>query len=250
MSSLTIGGTAYRCQPWPKPIIRPAITWGQNTAGYWYGFDRGTAQDIYEAEITFTDTDAVINSLKGVLNSNRGAISLTSLQTPIFAPNVDQTGTISCSAVDFGQREHVQWAGTGSNIQTLTVRFRAISPTLLAPTASLATLRIQERYQGDHSWPINKHFAYNQTGSYIDHGSDVGTLKASFQQTLTESRAILRYILNTARADSFTLPTFSGLTYPFGVSRGAGPFSCMVKSVQVYRKDLNRWILNLEFVEA
>jgi hypothetical protein len=250
MSSLTIAGTAYRCRPWPVPSIQPAIAWVQNSAGEWTGSDRGAAQDIYSAEVTFTDTDAQIDSLKTILNANREGLTLSALQAEVFAPNVNHTGSISCSVVDFGVREHVQWAGPSNNVQSLAVTFQALSPPLLTTTPSLATLRLQTGYSGDHSWTAGRNFSLDQTAAYSDHRSDVGLFRGRFQQTRAEAQAILRYLLVTARAASFTLPTFSGVTYPFGVSRGTGPFTCRVPKFGVSRKNLNRWILDIEFAES
>lgn len=250
MSSLTVGGTAFRCRPWPKPKVIPAIEWVQDSAGAWIGSDRGAAQDIYEAEVTFADSNVNIIGLEIVLNANREGITLSTMNTEIFAPNVNHTGSIACSVVDFGVRENVQFSGTTSSVQTLTVTFRALSPTLLGTTPSLATLRLQEAYSGDHSWEVGKAFAYSQAGAYSDHKSDTGYFKGAFQQTRTEAQAILAYLLITARATAVTLPTFPGVEYPFGYTRGPGPFLASIPKFEISRKDLNRWILGIEWAEA
>ncbi len=248
--SVLVSGVPFKVRPWPKPSIQPAIQWIQDASGTWNGSDRGASQDVYEAEVTFTDTDARINALQTLLNTYREGITLSGFNAPIFSPNVDHTGSIACTVVDFGVRERVQWATTSNNIMTVTVVFRAISPTLLGTSPSLSSLKLQEQFSGDHSWSIGKGFSYSQVAAYSDHRSDVGVFRGVFQQTTAQTQAILAYLLTTARASAFTLPTFPGVTYPFGIARGAGPFQCRVVRFSVSRKNLNRWLLEIEFSEV
>ncbi len=249
-SSVTIGGTAVKVQQWPKPSITPAILWTQDAAGYKHASDRGASQDIYESEILISETDANINALRTTLDANREGITLSAFNTEIFAPNVDHTGSISCSIVDFGVRQQKMWAGTTNNIQDLTLRVRAISPTILGTSPSLSTLRLVSGWSGDHSWEVGKVFSMDQTASYGDFRSDVGLFTASFSQTKAQAQAILAYLLTTARSASVALPTFSSVVYPFGIKKGTGPFNCKITGFEIARANLNRWNLQIAFEET
>lgn len=250
MSSLSISGTGYKIRPWPQFIIKPAILWAQSSSGYWTGSDRGAAQDIYESNFTVQTTDTTMNALQTAINAARESITLSGFNTDIFSPNVDQTGSITASIIDFGERQQLKFATSSTSVHSLELTFRAIAPTLLGTTPSLSTLRLQEGWTGDHTYEVAKAFSQNQTAFYADRKSDIGKFTGMFSQTTTELKAILAYILVTARASSFTFPTFAGVTYPFGVARGSGPFNCRIKDFKISRKNLNRWALMIEFVEA
>lgn len=237
---------------WPKAIIRPAILWMQDAAGNWNGSDRGAAQDVYESQVVFVNTETLINQLQVDLETARDTVSLTGFTAPIFSPEVDHTGSIAASVVAMGPRRHRAFGvpSASSQMLELPVTFRAISPSLLGTTPSLSTLRLQEGYDGDASFEIGKAFTYNQSGVYADHKSDIGVFKGRFRQKVEEVRAILAYLLVTARANAFTLPTLGGVTYPFGVNRGTGPFQAKIKSIGITRSNFVFYDLDLEFVES
>jgi hypothetical protein len=152
--------------------------------------------------------------------------------------------------IDFGERKQIQFAGVGGSVLDVSLTFRALSPSVLGTTPSLSTLRLQEGWEGDHTTEVAKSFSLNQTAFYADRQSDIGKFTGMFSQTTTELKAILAYILVTARASSFTFPTLSGVTYPFGIAKGSGPFNCKIKDFKISRKNLNRWSIMIEFVEA
>ena len=246
---MMVAGTSFNFLPFGQPRVVPAIEWVQDAAGYWNGSDRGASQDVFEAKVTFAGLDATLDSLQSVLQANREGVTLSSFTTTgqeIFGPEIDYTGSISATVVEIEPRSH----HTLNKVSEVGVTFRAISPTKRGTTASLATLRLQEAWEGDQDWTATKAFAYGQTAYYADHRGDVGRIQATYQQKPAEARAIMAYLLSTARANAVTLPTFPGITYPFGQPRGSGPFSAKVRSWEVTRKDLNRWIFKIEWVEA
>ena len=246
---MNIGGVSHSFRPFGQPTIRPAILWTRDAAGYPMGSDRGAAQDVYEARVTFADTEANLDTLQQTLNANREGVTLSSFSTTgqeIFGPEVNYSGSISATVVDFGEREHIHF----NKVSQLQVTFRALSPTLLGTTASLASLRLQEGFTGDQSWDVAKSFTYSQAAAYKDGRADVGRLSGTFIQKPAEARAILAYLLTTARATAVTLPTFPGLTYPFGRPKGSGPFNCKITKFEVSRLNLNRWTFKIDFEEA
>lgn len=247
--SLSIGGSNYAMRPWPQPTIAPAIRWMTDAAGYPNGSDRGSSQDGYMATALFQGRESTLNALEQTLDANREAVTLASFQTPLFAPNVDHTGSIS-AVVEGYSRNQVQW-GNGTDIYGLEVQFRAIAPTLLGTTPSLATLRYQDGAQAGHSHTSPKAFTYDQTAVYGDRRSDIGLFEGEFSQTTAEIQAILAYLLTTARASAIAFPSALSavVDYPFGRSRGT-PGNCRVTGFEIGRKNLNRWSLKLQLAEA
>lgn len=241
-------GGGFNFRPWPTITILPAIQWIQDSAGYWNGSDRGASQDAYEATAVFSGTEGTINALEANLDYFREAIELNNFIAPLFAPNVDHTGTIN--AVVLGvKRTQIQF-GNPTHIYALEVRFRAIATTLLSTTPSLATLRVQDGFDASHSYESPKAFTYGQTAVYGDRRSDIGTFEATFSQKTAEVQAILAYLLTTARANSVAFPAaLSTVAYPWGRTRGAAT-NCKVIGFTLARKNLNRWTLKIKFTEA
>lgn len=243
--SVTIAGTVSRFRPWPAFSIKPAIQWVQDSAGYWNASDRGAAQDIYESTALFQGTETTINALEQVLESNRSAITLTDFSADLFAPNVDHTGSISATVLSH-ERSQIHF-GLADDVYSLLVRFRAISPSLLGTTPSLSGARPQEGFTADHSNEMGKSFSYDRTAFYQDRSSDIGVLRVDLEQNATQTKAILAYLLVTARTAAVAFP-FATIAYPWGRSRASS--NCKVKSFSVYRMNLNRWRFTLDLVEA
>lgn len=249
--SLLVSGSAYNVAQWPETPIARSILWEQDAAGYWNGSDRGAAQDVYQAECVFVDKESTINALETTLDAAREGITLSGFTAPVFAPNVDHTGSISATVVKT-KRKHLKFGVPAANSQmyALEVAFRAISPTILSTTPSLSTLKLQESFDADQTYESLKAFSYNQTAFYADHRSDVGVFRGRFRQKLAQIQAILGYALVTARGGSFAFPNI-GVTYPFGISRGAyGTKNCKIKSLSISRRNFVFWDLTLELVEA
>ena len=250
MSSVTIGGQAFRVVPWPKPDIKRAISWVMDGAKNWHGSDRTYTQDIYTSTVEFMDTEDRINALSGVLDSNQETVNLTVFNAPIFAPNLNQSGTVSCTHEVKSAKKRVHASGGTYDMYSMSVEFRAIGASVLGTTPSLSTLHIQEAITPDHSREIGRNYTKSGAQVYASYGNDTGILQARFSQRTAEMQAILAYLLTTARASTITLPTFPGLDYPFGYARGTGPFSAKVLDFDMTRKNLNRWDLAIDFAEV
>lgn len=249
MSTVTIAGTAYPIQPWPSPSIAPAIQWAQDSAGYWQGSDRGASQDIYEATALFAGKETTINNLEQALDANREFLTLSAFLAPLFAPNVDHTGSLTVAVTGL-ERRQVQY-GAPSQVYALTATFRAIAPPLLSTTPSLAGLRPQDGFTASHSYESPKVFSMNQTAYYGDHRSDSGQLDVELSQNTATTQGILAYALTTARAGAVAFPAALSavIAYPWGRDRGS-PTNCRFKGISVSRKNLNRWTIRLSLVEA
>ena len=246
---MDISGTGIAFKPYAQPKITPAILWTVDSAGYWHGSDRGAAQDVYESTVTYNRIESNIDSLQQRLQSTREGCTLSSFTATgqeIFGPEVSYAGSISATYIDFGTVNHVHF----NKIAETQIVFRAISPTLLGTTPSLSSLRLNEGWEGGQEWNVSRMFSLDQTAYYADHQNSLGKMVGEFTANPTEAKAIIAYLLVTARANTIVLPTFSGVTYPFGYNRGSGPFNVKIPKWEIRRKDLNRWVFKIEFREA
>lgn len=248
--SLQVSGTPYNLARWPTARIIPAIQWVQDSGGYWSGSDRGAAQDAYEVDCVFVDKESTINALDLALDAAREAVTLSAFTTPLFAPNADHSSSITAVVTKI-KRKHLKYGVPSANSQlySIDVTFRAISPTILTTTPSLSTLKLQEGYEAGDSYESPKAFSFNQSAFYGDHKSDEGAFHGRFRQKLAQAQAILGYALVTARALPFSFPNI-GVPYPFGQTHGSyATKNCKIKSISMSRQNFVFWDLNLELVE-
>lgn len=249
---MQIGGASYNLVRWPQPIVSPAIDWEKAADKNWYGSDRGASEDIFESKVRFFDTTANIESLQSTLESNRGAVTLSSFEDgqEIFGPEVDYSGTISATVIGPARPD-----GEGSvknenlGMASMTLNLRATDASLLGTTASLSTLRLQNGWSGDKNFNVSKVFSHDQTLTTSDFEAENGVFKATFAQTTEESKAIISYFLTTGRSNSVSFPSLAGITYPFGRVRGALPKS--MKIMQWSAKRINQvfWEIKVKWVE-
>ena len=242
--SFTVDGTGVSAKQWPAPQVDPSILWIRDSAGNWSGSDRGASQDAYTSEAVLMGTETELDSMEGALEDAREGMTLAAFAAPLFAPNVDHTGSISATVTRMGPRRHVAFgAGAAVGVYELPVTFRAISPTLLGTSPSLATLKLQDGFEADRVFEAGKGFTYSQAAIYSDHDSDVGR----FRQQTSQAQAILAYLLTTARANTVAFPSI-GVNYPWG-NPGA-PANCKVKSFTVSRVNFVFWDFKIELVEV
>lgn len=248
--SFTLAGNGVSVMAWPQPAIDWSISWVQDSAGNWNGSDRGASQDVYTADVTFMGVESEIDTVESYLQSNREGVTLAAFLSPVFAPNVDHTGSISVTVSRLARRRQLRWAsGSAGGVYGLDATLRAVSPTLLGTSPSLATLKLQDGFEADKSYEVGKAFTLSQSAVYTDRRSDVGRFVGTFRQTVDQTRAILAYFLTTARSNTVAVPTLGNVDYPWGQPRGAAT-NCKVKSFRVSRRDLVFWDLEIELVEA
>lgn len=250
MASLILASTAVNCLAWPKPTIRPAIAWMDDSGMYPNACDEGASLDEYETEITVHAIQSELDTLTSTLDANREGITLSGMTTDIFAPNVNHSGSISASVIDPGFRAHKAFANVGAGVHAITIRLRALAPALVSATPTLAGLLLQPHWQGDHIRQVAKAFTYGNTLVANEVRADAGRFVGQFLQTQTQMQSILAYLLTTARGNSFVMPTWPRCTYPFGLTKGAGPFNVVAHSFKFSRASLSRWNLEIDFREA
>lgn len=246
--SFTVAGTGVSVKQWPSPRIEPAIRWIQSSGGNWSGSDRGAAQDVYTSECVLMGTEAELDTMEGAFEDNREGLTLAAFTAPLFAPNVNHTGSISATLIEMGRRKHVSFAaGSAAGVYELPVTLRAISPTLLGTSPSLATLNIQEGFEADRSFEGRRAFTYNQTAVYGDWSIDAGRFVGKFRQSTAHTQAILAYLLTTARNNTVAFPSI-GVSYPWG--NAITPTNCKIKSFALTRVNFVFWDVDIELVEV
>lgn len=248
---MIIGGVNFGLQPWPEPKTNLALgKWKGLGTGYQSARDRGFEQDIYESRVLISDGPAVIDSLQTVLNANRKGIVLSGFNAAemIFGANVNYSGSINATVVDFGKRKNLY----NDVLFDLEINFRAISPTLLATEPSLSGLKLQEKFEGDRSTDITKHFGYDGSASYLDHKTDAGIFTGRFLQTTEQMKAIRAYLLTVARVNAIPFPAMGvGVFRPFGANAAQSTFQkCNVIAWRDKPLKLNLWELEITFAQA
>jgi hypothetical protein len=198
------------------PKTTYALQWLQMSNGMWYCVDRGADADVYDTEIRLYGTESVINNFINQVEANRTAgsnvLELSNLnsQEHIFGADVNHSGTLNCTAL-LQRRIQGTWKGFG-----ITLKLSLLSPSFISGAGSLPLFRFLDvGYDADSNYTINKFGSYNSVFSYQDHEADDGSFTGIFTFTDDEMIALRRYIA-TNRANPITMPTFSGVNYPFG----------------------------------
>ena len=219
------GSTVYTLWGY-KPDTIPAIKWHQLSNGNWRGSDRGSSEDIYMSSILFQGPRSELTTLENFLDSNRRSWNITlGTGEEIFGADVDYSSAISVTVVDYGKISQL-----GYNKWGMAMKLRANTLSFLSVTPSLDSLRLSSHISDQYSeFDIDKKFSYDEVAFFNDHASDPGIFEGRFTQTFTEMQAIRRYLSNTLRNGSATpFPTFGGITTPFGIREGTGPFTFRV----------------------
>lgn len=242
---LVINGNSYRFKPFAQPEIVPAIDWLLDSAKRMNGRDFGAGQDKYFSELTFEDTKDTIDSLQADLDlDGRGTITVNGLDPgqEIFGPEVDYAEDIEATLDPKGKRKYV----TLGKMSALSVRLRARTPALLGTTASLATLRLQEGWEADSELDLPTAWTYSQGVTRLDRKVKGGGFVGRFVQTTTEARAILAYLLTTARVATVPFPSLD-VDFPFGYVSGNGSHNCKIPKWEIARRDLSTWEFKITF---
>jgi hypothetical protein len=249
--SMKFGDLEVKVKRWPVVTLRRNITWAEDSAGFWQPCDRGTDGDFYNARVTAFGTKSEMENFADWIEANgRGTFTITDLDGIVFAPIVNQAGTLSATIIDLERLQRTFTAPGGEGIDEVTFTLRAVQPALVSsPAASLESLRLQEQFEHDKSTSVLKDFFQDGGAVSFDLGHDTGRFLGKFLQTTYEAKAILRYLMGTNRTAAFAFPALEGVDYPFGKARGSS-LQCRAKEVKISRVSLDRWNFEIEFVEA
>jgi hypothetical protein len=208
------------------PRTKLAITWVKCSDGSYVGADRGATSDVYESQIRVYGHMTDINNLVDALQQNRAAgdneltLDWFASDEHIFGEDVDHSGSITATVLDFGTIKQGSWGGFG-----VSMRLRALSPSLIG-TATLPTLQyLDHGYEADSSVSVNKIDTMVGSYAYQDHLADAGTFQGVFSLSVTDMRNLRAY-LRTVRGSSFTVASIAGVQYPWGPRRGSWPITC------------------------
>jgi hypothetical protein len=239
-----IDGFDYPYKPFAQPTIEPAIHWFRNSAGRMDGRDFGAGQDKFLCEMTFENTPEAIDDLVATLiTAGTGTVILSGITEGMapFGPLVDYEQEIEAVIDRVSERKFP----TLGRMSTVSARIRAVAPALLSVTPSLATLRLQPNYEANDNLDLPTAFTYSQAAHRLDRGVSSGRFTGRFVQTTVEARAVLAYLLVTARANVITFPALD-VTYPFGQA-GAGSDGCKITKWSLRRLNLSMWEFRITF---
>jgi len=239
------GTSVFTLWNW-TPDTRPAIKWHQVANGSWRGSDRGAAEDVFEAAVTFEGPRSELEDLETFLDNNRRNFDATFGEgEEVFGADIDYSSSIQITVVEYGEIMQLGFDKWG-----MPLKLRAKSPSFLSVSGSLDCLRLSSFASSQFSeFDITKQFTYDELAYFNDHASDPGFFHGEFTQTTFEMKQIRRYFLDTIRNGSDSpFPDFGGITTPFGYREGTGPFTFRIIEWQdLGRPNFTDWKLRIKF---
>lgn len=222
------GSTIYTVQNF-KPETKWSVKWLKTSSGNFKGSDRGTSEDVFESSMKFRGTLADLTTLETELNSNRNTFSATfGTGEEIFGMDLDYSSPYTVSVIQYGRIQKVAF-----KVFEMPLKLRIISSPSFTGTAAITALRkASHSDQRESEYDITRVYTYDTDTFNFDHYSSskqgAGIYRANFIQKNDEMKAIRRYLLTTARANSISMPSFDDMDYPFGTVAGTGPFTVKI----------------------
>jgi len=242
------GSTVYTVWGF-RPVTRPAIKWIETADGNWKASDRGSSEDVYEAEIMFKGPESELSDLETVLDSNKENFSITCGEgEEIFGADIDYSSYLDVTVVNYSSPNPTR---DSFSTWSMGLRLRLLSPSFVATAGSLSNLRLaQNAYTAYSEFDATKTFAYDGAANYLDADTEAGVFSARFKQTQTEAEEVRRYMLNTNRTGNLTFPSI-GVSKPFGQRAGTGPFTVrIVEWSDEPRPNLIDWIFHIKMARV
>jgi hypothetical protein len=222
-----------------KPRTKLALSWVRVSNGNHCAVDRGAEGDIYEADIALAGVENTVQNFLAQIELNRQhadghILTLSSFNDgeKIFGADVDYTSSIDATIIKLNRKIQKTWKSF-----SLSLTLRALAPAFTG-TASLPTLKPLVGYDGDTSFDVDKFDSYYGDFFYSDNDRDSGTFTATYHFTMSDMRAIRRY-LTTERGNSIWITSLTGVTKPFG--RASSVFPVLVKIIDWDDLGLNAW---------
>jgi hypothetical protein len=243
---MIIDGETFKVKENYKPKTQLAFSWGQLSSRRYYPIDRGSSQDLYQADIEIYSTEGVIDSFLDKIEASRQDDVTISFETgeKFFGADIDYTNTIDCIVEPSFKRQNT-WKGF-----PLTVRLTALSPTFTGSPSLPVFKYLSHGYEADAEWTINRQMNYDVSINYSDHDTDKGIFRGEFTFNDSEMKALRRYYAIN-RGSNVSITGINGVTYPFGARR-AGSYPYTVKILKLSERPYasNRWRCNVEFAEV
>jgi len=229
-----------------QPVTKPAIIWTQKADGNWAGYDRGVAEDVFEANVIFNGPSSELTELETLLNDGRETFTVTCGDgEEIFGADIDYSSALTVAVMDHGTIERLSFG-----MYSLALTLRLISTIAYLGSASLATLRLGSfNYQTGSQFDTVTHPYYDRTVAVIDGSRDPGVFRASFSQTTAEAKAIRRYLLTTGRTGAVAFPSI-GVSYPWGTRMSSGGNCKIIAWQDRGRMNLQDWQFEITFARV
>ena len=235
-----------------KIDTRLSINWFKVADGNWKFTDRGASTDIYESDVKLHAISGSVDQVLQQIEANRVAesnvitLSTTNYNEKIFGPEINYTVPISATVINDVVKEQARLKS-----YEVRLRLRAISPTFTGSGAFPDLKYLNIGYSGDiDKNTINKLDSYTGSFSYIDHQYDAGLFTGTF--IFTEAELIgLRQYMRLSRGTTTSLTGINGVTYPFGINRGAYPFNVkLLDLTDLEMRGIGRWFATIKMAEV
>lgn len=223
-----------------EPKISPSLEWQRLPSGLWRAIDDGAEYDAHDADITVYVNSTTLSSWEAFYHNKR-ADAVTYIAPDgvrPFGPHV-AVGALGV-AVKFTGWKNGGKVGITADLWALTVSMRlqqGYTPT--APTGVPACLS-------------KKYASPEWSAASVVHQTDDGRTAITSRSPEAQTCTVIVDAMNAAaaaeavnwalytRGSSFTYSPPSGL-YPFGPSKGNGPFTARLISWTIQKPNPRRW---------
>lgn len=223
-----------------EPTITPSLEWTRLPSGLWRCLDDGAAYDAHDAEITVYVTSATLSAWETFYTSYRADTVTYYAPDGVlpFGPHIP-VGSTGASVKITGW-ENGGKVGITADLWKLTLRMRFMqgyTPTIPSGVPALFT----KKY-ATPTWitPSVVHLTDDGRASVTSRSPQSQTCHVVADNfDATTAASIINWALYT-RGASFTYTPPAGL-YPFGPSKGDGPFTVLLIDWTVQKPNPQRW---------
>lgn len=230
MEIIDYGSVSFQLKVAPGYKVRTklALQWKKLSSGNYVATDRGSDEDVYEADISTIGTESYINNIITQINTSRLAGTTLSATASwlssdyIFGENIDYAYAYEIEILSMSERRQIGWKSFQLD---LTLRLK--SAMVFQGSSSFPTLKWCDIGAGaDADMTIRKQDSYTGIMSSFDHRSDTGIFEGVFTLTNADFILLRNYIKNQ-RSGNFSLADTFGVAYPFGNrTSNSYPYSC------------------------
>jgi hypothetical protein len=225
-----------------------ALKWQQLSSGNWYATDRLNTADMYQTQFRLYGKETVINAFVNQVEYNRVAGSNTVQMSGfnstehIFGTNVDYSGTLNAT-LELDRRVQNTWKGW-----QLTCKATLLAPVSFVGASSLPLfLNCDIGVDADADRNMSKAFTYTMSPIYMDHVTDAGQFKGTFNLHDVELQG-LRNFIRTNRGATISLLALPGILQPFGRLTPSAPYSVKILAVENETMwGVERWTVDITF---